>query len=244
MRIFEINPDDKSEAPGSDLIVERKWSLPGVRCDSCNATWSNTGLAYPSVDLSSLPSADRYEVHWPVPLAEFEQLKTQVAEMLPPDSVLKPGTSFGPLAGTIKGEFGDFVWVNSWTMLVKQRAYDLLVHEDVLMAKGVPASLMFQRTEPVVLLELEILPLARVSQRRFPDLDITRCQSCGRNPFKVPDKIEIEESSIPGNLDLFRIRDFSTVILGTETFVKAVQELRLSGILFEEVGVSSTRTDQ
>jgi uncharacterized double-CXXCG motif protein len=147
MRMFEINPDYKSEPPGSDLLrVKRKWALPGIKCDSCNATWSNTGLAYPSVDLSSLPSADRYKVLSPVALAEFEQVRRPIAELMPADSVLKPGTAFGSLTGAVKGKFGDFVWLNPWTVLVRQEAYNLLVQEGVRMPKGVPASLTFRKS--------------------------------------------------------------------------------------------------
>jgi uncharacterized double-CXXCG motif protein len=235
MRVFELKVDDEALSPTSDMRARHVWGLPGTQCDTCNATWSNTGLAYPSVDLSLLPSPDRYKVVWPVALAEFEQLLRPIAELMPAGSVLGPGTDFGPLTGTAKGTFGHFAWLNSWTLLVRQEAYELLPREGVQMPKGVPASLRFRGSLPPVLVELEIEPLARISRRSLPDLDINRCQACGRNPFKVPDHIEVELSSIPEHVDLFRLREFTTIILGRERFVETARALRLSGISFEEV---------
>ena len=235
MRVFELKVDDEALSPTSDMRARRVWGLPGIQCDSCNATWSNTGLAYPSVDLSSLPSADRYKVLGAVPLEEFLRLLRPVRELMPSGSVLPPGTDFGPLTGTVKGKFGDFVWLNSWTLLVRQEAYELLLPVGVRMPKGVPASLRFRGAPPTVLVELEIEPLSRISRHSLRDLDIKRCQACGRNPFRVPDHIEVELSSIPQQVDLFRLREFTTIILGTEAFVDAVRALRMTGISFKEV---------
>ena len=213
MRVFELKVDDEAVSPTSDMRARHVWGLPGTQCDTCNATWSNTGLAYPSVDLSSLPSPDRYKVLWPVALAEFEQLRRPIAELMPAGSVLAPGTDFGPLTGTVEGKFGDFAWPNSWTLLVRQETYELLLRGGARMPKGVPTSLTFRESFPGILLELEIEPLARISRPSLPDLDINRCQACGGNPFKVPDHIEVELSSIPEHVDLFRLREFATIIL-------------------------------
>jgi uncharacterized double-CXXCG motif protein len=187
------------------------------------------------VDLSSLSSAYRYKILRPVTLDEFEHLRKPIADLMPTDSVLKPGTAFGSLVGSVEGKFGDFLWVNPWTALVRQEAYNLLVEAGVSMPEGVPASLSFRNSLPAVLLELEIEPLARISRRSLPDLQL--CRACGRNPFRVPDHIEVELSSIPKHVDLFRLREFTTIILGTDNFVEAIRSMRLSGISFEEVAV-------
>jgi Protein of unknown function (Gmx_para_CXXCG) len=48
----------------------------------------------------------------------------------------------------------------------------------------------------------------------------------------------IAKSSIPDDLHLFRARNFTTLVLATDRFVKAVQDLELVGLRFEEASVS------
>ncbi len=72
--------------------------------------------------------------------------------------------------------------------------------------------LRFRQKNPPELLELEVLPR-------------------GEEPI-------LEAASLPQDLDLFRLSDFTTVLVGTERFVEAVRRLGFEqDILFRELPV-------
>jgi hypothetical protein len=43
----------------------------------------------------------------------------------------------------------------------------------------------------------------------------------------------LEASTLPSHLDVFRLEDFSTVVVCTERFVDACQRLGLDGVTFQ-----------
>ncbi|EPX62468.1 hypothetical protein D187_008656 [Cystobacter fuscus DSM 2262] len=53
----------------------------------------------------------------------------------------------------------------------------------------------------------------------------------------MPKSRLLDASTIPVHLDLFRLVDFSTVIVCTERFVDACQRLRLDGVAFQALPV-------
>jgi hypothetical protein len=42
-------------------------------------------------------------------------------------------------------------------------------------------------------------------------------------------------ASLPADLDLFRVGNFATVIVGTERFMETVRRLELDGLTFREL---------
>jgi hypothetical protein len=52
----------------------------------------------------------------------------------------------------------------------------------------------------------------------------------------------LEATTLPGDLDLFRLEDFSQVIVCTERFADACQRLELDGIVFRPVPLGMNRT--
>lgn len=234
MRLFNVSPDQGEWENRNYIEAVHKWKLPGVKCTICGDTWSTTGLAYPSVDLSVLQNAERYTNSWPVSLSEFDELRQPILPLMPDGSIPPPGTQFGPLLGKAEGTFGDFAWVNPWTILIRKEAYDSLMSAGVSMPKGIRPILLFTKANPVDLLELEIEPHAVMAQSSLSGYEFEYCSGCGRVRDSLPERIKIEGNSIPRQADLFRIRNFSTAIIATEKFLNTVKEFGLSDITFRE----------
>ena len=233
MRVFDCNQDESEELLDFEIDAQHKWTLPGVKCDVCGATWSTTGIEYPSVDISNEPFAKEYESGWPVTLAELEQRRARIRSHFPPDAVLPPGTEFGPLTGRAAGRFPDFVWLSPWTLLIKSEAYAQLRVRNVLMPDGIASDLRFTGDQRPDLLELEIQPLALLAPASFlPNGE--PCAGCGREGRRV-DVPVVSSDSIPADTDMFRPRNFPTYILATERFKAAVTELNLTGLRFSEL---------
>ncbi|MGH9904056.1 MAG: SitI6 family double-CXXCG motif immunity protein, partial [Pyrinomonadaceae bacterium] len=209
----------------------------GVSCQRCGSTWSNVGLAYPAIDLSVLPNEKRYQSAKPVSLEDFDELQRAILSLMPDNSLPPPGTRFGPLVGVARGIFGDFAWLNLWTMLVRSQALERLHVAGVRTPIGVAPMLAFKNRQSPDLLELQIEPHAKLASSSFSVLLLATCPSCGRDPNSLPEHLVIEASSVPKHVDLFRARDFTTLILATEEFAEAVQNLKLTGVIFQEVAV-------
>lgn len=236
MRLFHIQPDDANWCGQYEISASHLWGLPGVRCSVCGRTWSTTGMAYPTFDLSTLPSVARYCELSPVTVEDFRELRDPLLRLLPADSVLPPGTEFGSLVGKAQGEFGDFAWVNPWTMLVRHEASVRLTSENVRLPEAVVPRLEFPSQPPVKLLEFQIEPLATLSPASFLSTERSSCSFCGYDARKV-DRIIVSEASMLSDVDLFRLRGFPTVILATERFAKVVQEASMTGILMSEASI-------
>lgn len=240
MRIYQVQPDDgnwsRYEIDGS-----HKWGLPGLQCVICGNTWTSVGLSYPSIDLSSLPNSERYFKKGAVSVEAMEELRQPLRGLIPPESLLKPGSSFGPLIGKAYGPIGDFAFCGSWTVLIRPGALRALQKADVQGLVGIPAQLKWiKRTPPVDLLELDLATHSRLASSSLPPEGIPTCSTCGYRKLKAPERIVLAQSSLPPDKDLFRGRDFTTYIFATSSFVEAVQKLRLTGLIFEEVGIAES----
>jgi uncharacterized double-CXXCG motif protein len=215
------------------IDADHTWGLPGVECPACSA-WGRSGVYYPSIDLSDLPNQERYRDPWPVPLAEFLKLKTSLLRRLPDLKDLPPGTTFGPLHGTAKGEFGDFAWRDPWTLLLQHGTFKHLANSGLRLPKCVPAALTITDSNVQQLCELELEPLTQMDLAAFP-FGLHQCQVCGRIKDEIPEPIVILRSSIPEHVDIFRDRLMTTIILAKQAFVEAVVRLELTGVVFREV---------
>ena len=236
MRLFEIRPDDSS-----DYVVEanHRWGLPGVKCDACGATWSNVGVAYPAVDLSALPNANRYTNFRPVPWNEFEQLRAPILELLPKGAIAPPGTEFGPLVGRVRGALPDLVWRDTWTLLSRPDVLSRLSREGLEVPRGVKAEL--EGGPQRDLIELQLEPRATLAACCLPLGVPAACSVCGRRGIKRPRELVVERSSVPENLDFFRLSDLTTAILASEKAVKTLTELRLTGFHIAEVSLEQVQ---
>jgi uncharacterized double-CXXCG motif protein len=204
---------------------EHRWGLPGVHCPLCQAIWSDGSDTYPSVDLSNFPEREKYSARLEEDYAEFERLRELVRPLVPPGAHLGPGSSFGPFVGAARGEFGPLNLHNPWTLLMRPEALEHLKSEGVQGLKGYRTEFRFRKKNPPDLLELELLPLGRVHPDCLPADRPAPCAKCGRRGLSLPETPFLDTSTLPADLDLFRMGDFMTMIIGTERFVETVRRL-------------------
>ena len=231
MRYFRIQEDKSSGYTGFVEAVP-KWLLPGIRnCPACKATWSG-GFSYPSVDLTPVASLANFEEPRAEPIEEYERLCALVRPLLPPGAVLSPGSEFGPSISKAQGRFGPLVMNYSWVLMVQREALEKLQTEGLRGLKGCRTELRFRQRNSPELLELEILPVGRLHPDCLPPGSPPPCPRCGRLRVHLPDDFILDAATLPIDLDLFRLADYSNVIVCTERFVDACKRLGLDGVAF------------
>jgi len=236
MRVFEIKPTSNIVETYS-IEASHKWGLPGVNCPFCGQAWANTGLAYPSIELTQLKNADSYLVSRLVSLNEYVELKNKLSEVLTKDLLVMPGTEFGSLIGKLKGYFKSFVWVNYWTLLAQKDLIDVITNLGVVMPVSVPTNLVDNKKRRLDLMELQIEPFAEVGEAVNNEILGDNCQHCGRVAISKPNKVILKEISIP-ETDIFRGKELTSTIFATENFRRAIIKLGCTEIEFSEVEVS------
>ncbi|MBN1207083.1 MAG: double-CXXCG motif protein [Myxococcaceae bacterium] len=240
MRFYWLRRASAPRYSGYYVAVHR-WGLPGVHCPACDGIWSTAGDIYPSVDLSHLPDSEKYSARLEEDYAEFERLREQVRPLVPPGVHLWPGTKFGPMMGTARGEFGPFFLLNPWEFLMRREALERMQAEGVRGLKGRRAELRFRKKDPPELHELELLPRGRFHPDCLPADRPPPCPKCERTGWRRPEQPILEAASLPQDLDLFRLEDFLTMIIGTERFVEAARRLGYEqDIVFRELPLRST----
>lgn len=233
MSYFSIE-EDKAAQSTWDIRAQHQWGLPGIRhCPGCNASWGTDTRAYPSVDLSSIAHLARFDEPRAAAFAEYERMCELVRPLLPPGALLQPGSAFGPLVGNAQGRFGPLVAFFPWLLLVQREALEKLQAEGVQGLKGCRTQLRFRQRNAPELLELEILPVGRLHPDCLPAERQPPCPRCGRRGLSLPDNRLLDAATVPNHLDLFRLEDFSTVIVCTERFVEACSRLNLDGVAFQ-----------
>jgi uncharacterized double-CXXCG motif protein len=233
MRFFGIEEDRSAGYTGS-IDASHKWRLPGLfECPACEATWGSGSKAYPSVDLTPVTSLADFEEARPEPIEEYERLRALVRPLLQPEAVLQPGASFGPLVGNALGRFGPIVLSPCpWWPMVQHEALAKLQAEGLSGLKGCRTQLRFRQRASPELLELELLPVGRAHPDCLPPGRKPPCSRCGRNGLTLPNPLLLDAATLPTEMDVFRLEDFSTVVVCTERFVDACQRLGLDGVAF------------
>lgn len=236
-RFFELRRSRAlvQERGGGGFDGTHPWGLPGVRCHACGVTWSDVGHDYPCVDLSGLPERREFEKARPEPFAEFARLRELVRHLVPANAELPPGTSFGPLKGRASGRFGSFASQGDILWLVRQDAMEGLQAAGVQGLVGCRPELRFRQKDAPALLELQIEPRGRLHPDCIPPETPPPCETCGRHAFSLPEAPVLDAASLPNDLDLFRVGNFATVVIGSERFMNAVSQLALDGISFREL---------
>jgi uncharacterized double-CXXCG motif protein len=195
-----------------------------------------------SVDLSRLPEQDKYSARLEKNYAEFERLREQVRPLAPPGAPLETGARLGPLVGTAKGEFGPLLLQNPWELLMRRETLEQLQAAGVQGLKGCRTELRFRQKNAPELVELELLPRGRLHPDCLPPDRAPPCARCGRRGWTLPEQPILEAVSLPEDLDVFRVGDFTTVLVGSERFVEAVRRLGFEqDVLFRELLVREGR---
>ncbi|HEX8436824.1 double-CXXCG motif protein [Archangium sp.] len=232
MQHFRIEKDRNSGYTGSVDAVH-KWGLPGIfKCPGCKLTWGGGARTYPSVDLTPVAALADFEEARAEPIEEYERLCELVRPFLPPGAMLKPGTELGPLVGNARGRFGSFFSIEQWWLLVQREALEKLQAKGLRELKGCRTEIRFRQRNSPELLELEILPKGHAHPDCLPPDRKPLCSRCHRFGVTLPDELLLDASTLPGDRDLFRLEDFSGVIVCTERFVDACHRLGLDGVAF------------
>ncbi|WP_375773448.1 double-CXXCG motif protein [Archangium gephyra] len=232
MRYFRVEADRAAGYTG-DIDGTYKWLLPGIRgCPTCKATWSDISRAYPSVDLTPIAALADFEKPRPEPIEEYERLRELVRPFLPVGAIVEPGSSFGPFMGKGQGRFGPFAMPLSCWLLVQREPLEKLQAEGLLGLKGCRTQLRFRQRATPEFLDLEILPVGRAHPDCLPPERQPPCSRCGRLSLRLPEPLVLDAATLPSHLDVFRLEDFSTVIVCTQRFVDACQRLGLDGVSF------------
>jgi uncharacterized double-CXXCG motif protein len=119
--------------------------------------------------------------------------------------------------------------------VVQREALERLQAEGLRGLKGCRTEIRFRQRNSPELLELEILPKGRTHPDCLPPDRKPPCSRCGRIGLKRPDDLLLDASTLPSDRDLFRLEDFSGVIVCTERFVDACKRLGLDGVAFHPV---------
>ncbi|NOK01448.1 MULTISPECIES: double-CXXCG motif protein [Myxococcus] len=236
-RFFWLREDSTVQAhTNGSLNAAHKWGLPGLAgCPGCGETWASSGHQYPAVDLSVLPEQSAFLKARPEPFTEFSRLRELVRPLAPPGALLPPGTTFGPLVGTASGRFGSFAWLGSSLLLIRHEELERLREEGIRGLLGARTELRFRQKDAPEFLELQLDPRGQLHADCMPPDLPPRCATCGRLGFRRPDEPILDAASLPADVDLFRVGNFATMIVGTERFMETVRRLELDGISFREL---------
>lgn len=236
MRFYRIEDSAVLGYTGDLSRVAPRWGLPGVEpCATCGLGGGWAGIQYPCVDLSGLPAAELKKLsdHWPVPFKEFARLRELVRPLAPEGAVLEPGAQLGPLVGTASGSFGQLYQLG-WTLVMRREALERLQGAAVRGLRGCSLEVRFRGRNPPDLREPELEIQGQLHADCLPAHREPRCSSCGSEvSYSLPEKYWLDAASLPDHVDLFRLRDFPTLIIATERMVEAVHRLELDGVSFQ-----------
>ncbi|MFP2904024.1 double-CXXCG motif protein [Pyxidicoccus sp. 3LFB2] len=237
MPLYKLDRGDINLQKGT-YDAAYKWKLPGVSCPVCKAIWGGTGNNYPAVDLSVLPEARKYlKARLEENYDEYERLRDQVRPLLAPDDPLEPTATFGPLVGRARGPFSAFIHQYGDILLVRPDALEALQREGLLGLRGCRTEMSFRPKGVAELLDLHISPRGLLHADCIPRSTPPPCPKCGRRGFSLPKDPILDATSLPSDLDLFRLRNFATVLVVTERFKDVVERFELDGLTFRELPV-------
>jgi uncharacterized double-CXXCG motif protein len=121
--------------------------------------------------------------------------------------------------------------------MAKPETLEKLRAEGVRGLKGVPMKLSSRSKKPPALLDMELQTHGHLHPVCFPESWKDSCRRCERNGNRLPDELVLAEATLPEDVDVFRLRDFTTVLVASERFVNAVERLGLDEIVFIELPV-------
>ena len=228
---FLLSPDEKYAVT---VDARHRWGLPGIHCPTCQQTWASVGPAFPHVDLAGWPAEREYRKARAVPLPEYQRLRGQLQAHLRLPWPLSPGTGVGPSEGRVRAKhLAAFVWQNPWTLLMTAPAIDSLTRAGC----RLPAVAATRLRGPVAheLREVECVPAGML----HVEPAIEPCSACGRQGVSWPKRVLLIRDTLPADLPVFRVQNFTTMIVATRAFVEAVTDARLSGVVAKPVETAS-----
>jgi uncharacterized double-CXXCG motif protein len=249
MKLFQVRSDDdyqhgyKAYPHHYQITGSHRWSLPGVKCDTCGWTGGAVGLAYPSVNLPEGIDPDPYENAWPVSPETLQKLIMPLRQSFPPGMPIRAGTEFGPFVGEASGRFGEVTWPGLATMFISIHAIDRLRERGIANLELVKPQITLKTAKVFDYAEIQIEPYAQLDPSCLLEGSLEACSHCGTRRFRLIDEDfggapVVRKDSIPPGIDLIRIENLEGYILASERFFEAARSLDLSDITFSEIQVT------
>lgn len=239
MRFYRLGsvPASRMRYKG-EYKAERKWGLPGLHCPTCDASWGGISEVYPSVDLSGLPEAKQLEKAWlEEDFEKFERLRAMVRPLVPSWAWLTPGTGFGPLVGSARGNFAQLYMLHAWMVIIRRDALEQLQAEGLRGLKGGRTELRFRQRNAPELMELEMEPHGLLHPDCLPAINAEPCGTCGGYNYDVPKEPVLDRTSLSERLDIFRLCNRNGIIVITERFADTLQRLGFEEYALRELPV-------
>ncbi|MCP3058731.1 double-CXXCG motif protein [Myxococcus sp. K38C18041901] len=243
-RFYWLDEDQAAATrDGGHVDASHRWGLPGLlKCPTCEKGWAAAGHYYPGVDLTPLGEKEReFRKARQEPFDELARLRALVLPLAPPGAPLPPGTTFGPLVGRCSGQLPDFTWVVD-ELLLHRRVLDGLQAGGVRGLDAFPTELRSRQKSPPDVLEMQLAHRGQLHPDCIPDEVSPPCTTCGRFGLKRPDEPILDASSLPSDLDLFRVGNFATMVICTERFLDAVSRVGGDGLSWRELPVRARTT--
>ncbi len=235
MKFFRLEADTTSRYTGDLSRAAHRWGLPGVEtCPACGVGGGWAGIQYPCVDLSGLSQSELkpFSDPWPVAFKDFVQLRERIRPLVPQGAVLEPGARLGPLTGAASGAFGPLS-LQDWTLIARADALATMQEAGLRGLVGGPVEASFRARTPPRLCELQLELHGRLHEACFPQPRRGPCLTCGSEDARaLPEAYWLARESLPAHLDLFRLRDFPTLVIVTERMVEVTRRLKLDGVTF------------
>jgi uncharacterized double-CXXCG motif protein len=227
MRFYKLEsiPASRMRYKG-EYKAKRKWGLPGLHCPTCGDSWACIAEAYPSADLSGLPAAKQFEEAWlEKDYEKFERLRAAVRPLVPSWARLTPGTGFGPLVGSARGNFPQLYMLYSWRVIIRREALEQLQAEGLRGLKGCRTELRFRQRNAPELMELETEPHGLYHPDCLPPGNNEPCKTCGGYETGPSGQPVLDKASLPEHVDIFQLRDHDGLVIINERFADTLRRL-------------------
>ena len=230
MKFFSIRPSNKNEF--GYVTVNNKWGLPGVECNDCKETWANTGINYPTINLEELDERHLFEKPKVVDVLTYRKLVGIIKTHFPQLEMLTPGTRFGNLVGKLDGKpFNNFVPSFPTDILIEEILLKSLSETKLNLPNWVQVNLV-NKNNTRKIYEFELLPKGKLLN---PIITNQVCKTCEHESVIKPNSLIVDKESVPRNLDIFRLSNFSTIMVASERFVEKIKELKIESVEFGRI---------
>ncbi|MCP3136737.1 SitI6 family double-CXXCG motif immunity protein [Pyxidicoccus xibeiensis] len=237
MKFYEVREDADTQHTGTIDGVS-PWCIPSVACALCGGH-GGLGEAYSTVDLSGFPERGLLEEARSleeISLETYQELCELLRPRVPAGAPLVPGTQLGPVTGKSSGRFGDFYFQAPWALWASRETLEKLQASGMRGLHGAPGDLRYRGKHPPELFDLEIQVRGSLHPSCYPSSWQAPCSRCGSHRNSYPAEAPVlDGTTLPEDGDLFRLREFETIIIANERFVDAVKRLQLGDILFREL---------
>ncbi|HEY3854874.1 MAG TPA: double-CXXCG motif protein [Verrucomicrobiae bacterium] len=239
-----MNPMRFQNCDGQYIAVDGRlqFKLPLVLCKYCDHRSGERSARFPALRVPRQVQHLVQRDQEPVSLEEFREIRDRVERAMGVDLGLPPLATLGQFSGKLLwGECEDIEWAGVDLPLISKKALKALSSKGIQLTTG--AIDLVKRKMKItthVAIQCDIIPM--LAPATIKGLGYTYCKECGLyyrsslGPRMVGYPNQFVRASWPEGEDLVRLGEGPTVILASERFVEAVNELKLTGCQFVEFG--------